>query len=468
MENMENNELPQESAYTTELLQNPAETARRSPYENSPYMMPHRPQNTYQTPAAEPVPPQPPKAKKSRKKGRGRAFFGVLAVIFGMSAMVCGASALTAGYLEKSTSLQIQALEEQINVLRQELEAQNQSVSGESVSGTPNTGIDGGMTPGQVYAKNEKAVVLVDTDVSTGSGFIITADGYVVTNHHVIEGAGSIHVVLYDNSRISAELVGSDASNDVAVLKMQGDSFQSVVLGSSDDLIVGDQVVAIGNPLGELTSTLTVGFVSAKERDVNTDSSTINMMQTDCAINSGNSGGPLFNMRGEVVGITTAKYSGTSVSGASIEGIGFAIPLDDVAGIIEDLMEFGYVKGTYLGVSVYSVDADTSRRYNIPLGCLVDSVTPGSCAAVAGVKDSDVIIALGGHTVEGYTDLARALRKFEPGDTTTITVYRAGQQLVLPITLDERPTQTQSAAPSQPELPSSGSYEEWFNYFFGE
>ena len=460
MDNLENNALPPEPEYTPEIPQPPVEKVKHSPYENAPYVMVHRPAPEY-TPQSEPM-------KKKKKSGRGKRFFGrLITFILGAAVALGGVYAMNE-FGTPQSALKLQVLEDRIDVLQAELEAKEHAQAGNSISGTPNSTADGSLTPGQVYARNEKSVVLIDTDVSTGSGFILTADGYVVTNHHVVEGASSVHVVLYNNSRVSAVLVGTDASNDVAVLKMEGDGYQSVVLGSSDDLIVGDQVVAIGNPLGELTSTLTVGFVSAKERDVSTDSSTINMMQTDCAINSGNSGGPLFNMRGEVVGITTAKYSGTSNSGASIEGIGFAIPLDDVTGIIEDLMEFGYVKGAYLGVSVYSVDADTSRRYNIPLGCLVDSVTPGSCAAVAGVKDSDVIIGLGGYTVESYTELSRALRKCEPGDETTITVYRAGQELVLPIILDERPTDNQTTAPTQPNMPSSGSYEEWFDYFFGE
>ena len=462
MDNLENNALPPEPEYTPEIPQPPVEKVRHSPYENAPYVMVHRPAPEY-IPQPEPVKVN----KKKPRSGRGKRFFGRLFTFILGAAVALGGVYAMNEFGTPQSALKLQALEERIDVLQAELDAKEHVESGNSISGTPNSTADGSLTPGQVYARNEQSVVLIDTDVSTGSGFILTADGYVVTNHHVVEGASSVHVVLYNNSRVSAILVGSDVSNDVAVLKMEGDGYQPVTLGSSDDLIVGDQVVAIGNPLGELTSTLTVGFVSAKERDVSTDSSTINMMQTDCAINSGNSGGPLFNMRGEVVGITTAKYSGTSNSGASIEGIGFAIPLDDVTGIIEDLMEFGYVKGAYLGVGVYSVDADTARRYNIPLGCLVDNVNPGSCAAVAGVKDADVIIGLGGYTVESYTDLSRALRKFEPGDATTVTVYRAGQELVLPIILDERPTQNQTAAPIQPDLPSSGSYEEWFNYFFG-
>ena len=463
MENMESNSLPPEREDVPKIPQPPVEKVKHSPYENAPYMMACRPQ-----PQMPPPPASEPAAPKRAKGKKGRIFLSTIVLIGVLTLLMFTSAALTASHWEDRTDLQIQALESQIDVLRTELEARENVTVGDSVSGTPNVTVDGSLTPGQVYARNERSVVLIDTDVSTGSGFVLTADGYVVTNHHVVEGSGSIHVVLYDNSRRSAVLVGSDASNDVAVLKVEGESFQPVVLGSSDDLIVGDQVVAIGNPLGELTSTLTVGYVSAKERDVSTDSSTINMMQTDCAINSGNSGGPLFNMRGEVVGITTAKYSGTSTSGASIEGIGFAIPLDDVTDILEDLMAFGYVRGAHLGVSVYSVDADTSRRYNIPLGCLVDSVTPGGCAAEAGVRDSDVIVALGGHVVESYTDLARALRKFESGDETTITVYRAGQELVLPITLDERPQENPAPGASQPELPASGSYEEWYRYFFGQ
>ena len=462
MENMENNGLPMEPEHTENIPQPPVEKAKRSPFENSPYIMAHRPEPAYQPPVTE----APPKEKKPRKKGKGRAVLGVICMIVALALAVSGASAITAGILSRSTELQIQSLEDQIEVLRQELEAQ--TAMGDSVSGTPNVGIDGGLTPGQVYAMNEPSVVLIETDMATGSGFIITEDGYVVTNYHVVEDARSIEVVLYNNSSYPATLEGYDSSNDVAVLKMEG-SFQPVKLGSSDDLIVGDQVVAIGNPLGELTSTLTVGYVSAKGRDVSTDSTTINMIQTDCAINSGNSGGPLFNMKGEVVGITTAKYSGLSASGASIEGIGFAIPMDDAAGIIDDLMEFGYVRSAYLGITVYSVQPSESEMFGRPLGCLVNEVTPGSCADIAGMKKADVIIGIGGYKVESYTDLSRALRSFNGGETTTITVDRGGQTLVLEITLDEKPHEGQSAPSSEPsDLPDNGSYEDWFDYFFGD
>ena len=434
---------------------------RRSPYENSPYMMPRQPVQQTTVPAEE------PKAEKPRKSGKGRIWLFTISIILALAALMFMVSRLTASHWEDRTALQIQSLEEQIDVLRDQLEAA-QNTGGNSVSGTPNSTADGSLTPAQVYARNEQSVVLIETDVSTGSGFILTADGYVVTNYHVVEDGSVISVVLYDRTSHDAVLVGYEASNDVALLKIEGDDFRPVTLGSSDALIVGDQVAAVGNPLGELTSTLTVGYVSAKERDVSTSTTIINMLQTDCAINSGNSGGPLFNMKGEVVGITTAKYSGLSASGASIEGIGFAIPMDDVAGALEDLMEFGYVRSGYLGVMVYGMDPNEAEMFNLPMGCLVDEVTGGSCADLAGVQPKDIITCLGGWEIQGLTDLTRALRRYNGGETTTITVYRRGQTLVLPITLDEKPHETAVSRPGVGLMPENGTYEEWFNYFFGE
>lgn len=333
-----------------------------------------------------------------------------------------------------------------------EAQVEDASVSdGNSVSGSPAASLPGGLTPGQVYAKNVQSVVLINckittsmygqtaTATSSGSGFVLTEDGFVVTNFHVVEGATAVSVITVDGTAHAAALVGYDATNDVALLKVESEGLQAVSVGSSSDLIVGDQVVAIGNPLGELTSTLTVGYISAKERDVNTDGSVINMLQTDAAINSGNSGGPLFNMYGEVVGITTAKYSGTSSSGASIEGIGFAIPIDDVYDLFDDLINYGYVTGAYLGVSVSDTNAEAAAYYGMPVGAYVQEVVEGYAAARAGVQVKDIIVAIGDIEVETVSDLTRALRKFEAGDTTTITIFRAGREMTLDITLDEKP-----------------------------
>ena len=429
-------------------------------------------------PAAEPAPvviPEPQsvpeemtKKKKRKKHPRAAKFFGGVFRVVLLAVLVAGAVNVTSLYWDYRTTLQLQSMRQQIQVLRDELAAVQKKNNGDSVSGTPNVNPNGQLTPAQVYALNQKSVVLIQTDAATGSGFVLSEDGYVVTNYHVVADGAEINVVLWNSAVHKATLVGYDDNNDIALLKMSGNGFQAVTLGSSDALIVGDQVAAIGNPLGELTSTLTVGYVSAKERDVSTESATISMLQTDCAINSGNSGGPLFNMKGEVVGITSAKYSGMSSSGASIEGIGFAIPMDDAVSILEDLKEFGYVKSGYLGVSVYSMLPSDAEMFGRPMGCLVNDVTAGSCAEIAGIQKSDIITGLGGYVVEGYTDLARVLRMFDGGETTTITVDRNGQELVLSITLDERPRTTAATQPQNGTMPDSGNYDEWFEYFFGE
>lgn len=431
---------------------------RRSPYENSPYVMPHHPR-----PQAAPLPAAAPEEpEKKRKKHPVLRTFGLLILV---AAVAVGAAFVAADRIERSYALRIQSLEEQIDVLRDELE-QKQHVD-TSVSGTA---VTSALTPGQVYAMNEQSVVLIETDVATGSGFILTADGYVVTNYHVVEDGSVIDVVLYDRTYHRATLVGYEANNDVALLKIEGSDFQPVTLGSSDALVVGDQVAAIGNPLGELASTLTVGYISAKDRIVATDGTQINMLQTDAAINPGNSGGPLFNMKGEVIGITSAKYSGTTTSGATIEGIGFAIPMDDVLGMLNDLREYGYITGGYLGISVSDVDEDAAELYGLPNGVLVREVTEGSCAEKAGIKVQDIIVNLGGYEVGNLNDLSRALNKFKAGETVTVTVYRSGSEKILSVTLDERPReQSDSAADTQPTTPTQpsvdGSIEDWFDFF---
>ena len=453
---------------------------KESPYADSPYVMTHGP---YYAPYTDGAPVQEPPRKTpkyQKKKSGGKVWKKVLTCVLAL-AVVAGSCGITAALVnnrwEQQTERMTSGFNQKIEELQRQIDAASSSGTGISVSGTPVSSGDS-LTPAQVYARNVDAVVLITCEVtansmygpatgtSAGSGFILTSDGYVVTNHHVIDGATSVTVTTGDGE-YPAQVVGSDDKNDVAVLKVEAADLPCVSVGSSDNLIVGDQVVAIGNPLGDLTSTMTVGYVSAKDRDVTTDGTTINMLQTDVAINSGNSGGPLFNMKGEVVGITTAKFSGESASGATIEGIGFAIPIDDVLGIIESLRQYGYVTGAYLGISVRDVES-SAQYYGVPAGAYVVEVVPGYCAEKAGLKAGDIIVELGGHEVESYTDLSRALRKFESGDTTQITVYRSGQNVTMDITFDEKPNQTQSPAQETqtPEsMPDSGNYEEWFNYF---
>lgn len=398
---------------------------------------------------ADPV-QEEPKPKPHRKRSKGRVFTALLLVIaiLACTASVFFCSRLTAQ--EKRTEQMLYELNEKIAALQEELNSKSFTGNGNSISGTDNEGIDG-MTPGQVYAKVVDSVVAVTSKievangtqvtagVSYGTGFILTQDGYIVTNYHVVEGATSLTVTTSDGMDHTAQLKGYDSSNDLAVLKVEAEGLRAAVIGSSDDLIVGDQVAVIGNPLGDLTATLTVGYISGKDRIISTDGSQINMLQTDASVNSGNSGGPIFNMNGEVVGIITAKYSGTSTSGASIEGIGFAIPIDDVVKKISDLKEYGYITGAYLGVLVQDMDQAVAEYYGLPLGTYVAGVTAGYCAEKAGLQEKDIIVALGEYQVTGLNSLTRALQNFEAGDTTTITVWRSGVEIELEITLDEKP-----------------------------
>lgn len=413
-------------------------------------------------------------AKAPRKKG-GKLLVGILSAVL-VVALILGSSGATMFFMNKKMKASDAQYQARLTALEKRLTAA-ENKDGSVINavtipaGQPAASGDQ-MTPAQVYAANLNSVVLINNVISnglyssggTGSGFILTESGYVVTNHHVIEGGGKLSVVTADGTEYPAELIGSDNANDVAVLKIEAEGLRAVTLGDSDALTVGDQVVAIGNPLGELTSTLTVGYVSAKERDVNTSGFAINMLQTDAAINSGNSGGPLFNMYGHVVGITTAKYSGSSSSGATIEGIGFAIPINDVQGMLEDLVAHGYVVTPYLGVSVSDMDSEGAAYYGLPMGAYVNSVEEGFCAEKAGVLAKDIIVKVGEYEVDSVNSLSRALRNFAAGDTVELTVFRSGAEKTLTVTLDEKPANVPNA--QQGQTATTPQEEEGFSFDF--
>ena len=270
------------------------------------------------------------------------------------------------------------------------------------------------LTPTQVYQMNVGAVCGIATQVTTnvwgqtttscaGSGFVLTQDGYIVTNNHVVADAtrgttssGSIPA----RNTAAADVVGTDSMNDVALLKIEAEGLQTVTIGDSDQIEVGETVEAIGNPLGELTFTMTAGYISALDREITPDGTPINMLQTDAAINAGNSGGPLFDMDGNVIGMTTAKVSGTTESGVSIEGLGFAIPINDVMRVVYDLQLYGRVLGrAYLGVTLQDLDSEVAATYNLPAGPQIVTVTEGSCAAKAGLQPSDIILQFEGREI---------------------------------------------------------------------
>ena len=329
------------------------------------------------------------------------------------------------------------------------------------------------MTPEQLYAANLASCVGITvsttsvnifgqttTSAASGSGFVLTQDGYIVTNYHVIEDAVddssvSIEVSFADGTQYTATLVGGEQDNDVAVLKIDATGLQPVTLGDSDQLVVGETVYTIGNPLGELTYSLTDGLVSALDRLITTSSTnqttgktettTLNVLQTNCDINPGNSGGPLFDSYGNVVGIVTAKYTQTS-SGVSAEGLGFALPINDVKEIINDLIEHGYVTGKpYLGIQVQDVSSE-AQRYGISAGAAVLYVADGSCAQEAGLQVNDIIIAIDDTAIDSSSALTAALSSnYKAGDTVTLTVIRNQEQVQLSVTLDEQNEQTEAA-----------------------
>ena len=342
------------------------------------------------------------------------------------------------------------------------------------------------MTPEQLYAANLASCVGITvnttqniwgqttTSAASGSGFVLSRDGYIATNYHVIESAVknsgvTIQVSFANGDKYDARLVGGEKDNDVAVLKIEAAGLTPVTLGDSSKLVVGEAVYAIGNPLGELTYSLTDGIVSALDRLITTgengDSTTLNVLQTNCAINPGNSGGPLFDSYGNVIGITTAKYTQSS-SGVNAEGLGFALPINDVKEILADLIEHGYVTGKpYMGVRVDNVSQE-AQRYGISAGAVIVSVAEGSCAQKAGLQVNDIITAIDSTAIDSSSALTAALTTgYKAGDTATLTVIRNQQEMKLTITFDEKNAETEAKNPQQQQQqPFQDSQDNGFYY----
>ena len=308
------------------------------------------------------------------------------------------------------------------------------------------------------------------TATSAGSGFVISDNGYIITNYHVIDNADVIKVTFYDGTEYEAKYVGGEESNDLAVLKIDASGLTPVVLGDSDTLEVGATVSTIGNALGSLSFSQTSGAVSGLGRSVTySDGSIISMIQTDCTINSGNSSGPLFDQYGRVVGITSAKYSNNAdSSSAAIENIGFAIPINDVKNIVTDIMEHGYVIRPYMGVIVATVTQEYAQIFGWPYGAYVNSVEEDSCAAKAGIRKGDIITKVGDTEVTSNPGLTIAKNKYAPGDTVDVTVYRNGEEIVLSLTFDasENPTESEQA-PAQTQRPQGNNQGGYSSYPYG-
>jgi len=339
------------------------------------------------------------------------------------------------------------------------------------------------MTPSEVYAATVNSVVSINTSATTnafgqpvesasaGSGFIITADGYIVTNQHVVKGATAVNVTLYNGETYPAKVVGGDSDYDVAVLKIEATGLQAVTLGSSGELSVGDTILAIGNPLGDLTFSMSKGIVSCCDRAINVDGTPFKMIQVDCSVNPGNSGGALMNLYGEVVGIVSAKYS--SYASTTVEGLGFAIPIDDVLTVITDIMENGQVTNkAYMAITAGTMTESMAAQYRIDIteGVFVFSTVPGGAGEKAGLRLGDVITKLNDTPITSMEDLSAAKKNFKAGDTVTLTIYRDGEYITTELTFDTQPETTGTEEEETPQ-PNQGqqvpdNWEDFYNYFF--
>lgn len=424
-------------------------------------------------PAAEPVVTDTPVQPKKHHGGVGR----VVALILSC-AVISAACGFGGAILAQNSSRTGKTTVQQSN--RTAATVNVKKVDGQTL-----------MSPVEVYASTVNSVVsincsAVSTNIfgqqtesaSSGSGFIYTADGYIVTNQHVVANASSINVTLYNGDTYPATLVGSDSDYDVAVLKIDAKDLPAVTLGSSTDVNVGDTVMAIGNPLGELTFSMSQGIVSCVNRAINVEGTPFNMIQVDASINPGNSGGPLMNLYGEVVGIVSAKYS--SYANTTVEGLGFAIPINDVQSIIKDIIENGSVGNkAYMAITAGTMTQQMAAQYKINAteGVFVYSVEDGGAGDKAGLKLGDVITKLNDTQITSMEDLSAAKKGFKAGDTVTLTVLRDGKEITTQLTFDAQPQTTDDTTDSSQSGDnnynngnngySGNGYSDLYDYFFG-
>ena len=313
---------------------------------------------------------------------------------------------------------------------------------------TPLSTTDSGMSIAQVAEKTADSVVEISTETvqmssywlqqyvtsGAGSGVILSEDGYIATNNHVIEGASKITVRLHDGEEYEASLIGPDEKTDIALLKVEAAGLSAAVLGDSDKLTVGEDAIAVGNPLGSLGGTVTNGIISALDREINLDGETMNLLQTNAAINPGNSGGGLFNGKGELIGLVVAKSSGENV-----EGLGFAIPVNDVKVITQQLKENGYVTGRpLLGVSLIDITTmQDMMRYQVRQGGVYIYQITGEAAANAGLMAGDCIVSVDGREIKSSRDIGEIVEQSAVGDVLHMTIIRSTQTMEITVTMGE-------------------------------
>ncbi len=316
------------------------------------------------------------------------------------------------------------------------------TASTEESSVVQQTSNEEGLTISEIAAKVTPSVVGINVESmmesGTGTGIIMSEDGYIITNAHVVSGMTKITVVLMDETEYEATLIGSDTQSDLALLKIDATGLTPAEFGDSDDLVIGAEVVAIGNPLGmDFAGTVSDGIVSGLNREVEIDGQVMNYIQTNASINSGNSGGPLVNSQGQVVGINSAK-----ISSAIAEGMGFSIPINDALPILEELKENGYISGRpQIGIGGQDIDEDTANYYNVPSGVLVQEISENSGAEDAGIQIGDIITAINGTEIASIAELNEIKNELSPGDSIKLTVYRDGQTTNVNVVLTEQDSQ---------------------------
>lgn len=422
---------------------------------------------------------EPPKPKRMKKARRNNGFGRFVA-----ACLICALLGGTAGgYIARSIDTQSAADPQDADVNTSTDSGEDVAAASGSNTKTISSTTGEVLNGTEIYELGCQQTVGVTTSYTTsnifgqasessvaGTGFIISTDGYIITNYHVIETAYKngyeVSVITRDGTTYVAKIVGVEDDNDVAVLKIEAEGLNAVTIGDSDATSVGETIYALGNPLGELTYTLTSGTVSALNRVITTETDSygietrINMFQIDAAVNSGNSGGPVYNSYGEVIGIVTAKYQESGV-----EGLGFAIPINDAMEIADSLIEHGYVTGkASFGFGGVSVDSTTAAYYGMVEGVYVGYVNSGSCAETAGMQKGDIITKLDDTEILTYSDLTTAKKAYKAGDTATVTIYRDGEYLELTVVFDEaeQTDDQETTTSTQQQLPSYSQGEDYF------
>lgn len=293
-----------------------------------------------------------------------------------------------------------------------------------------------GVIPGQ-----QTFFGMSDDQQVSGSGFIVTADGYIITNNHVVESTNQVNVILSDGSTTPARIVSTDIFSDLAVLKVEGKMPGVAILGDSENLKPGESVIAIGSPLGDFRNSVTVGVISATGRNIDTGNGyeMENLIQTDAAINSGNSGGPLVNLAGEVIGINTLVVRGDGMGSAIAEGLGFAIPSNTAKLITEQIIQKGYFARPYLGVQIQHINPSIAQRYNLPVewGAYVVRIGGNSPASKAGISVGDIILRIGNITLDENTQFLNALFTYQPGDVVDVEILRGETDITVQVQLTD-------------------------------